>query len=46
MYLHNTPNHTAFTLVTSCARSLRQYNFPTQQASLAIMPFIYGGIEA
>ncbi len=32
----------------SCARSLREYNFLTHQASLAIVPFCYGGegIEA
>ncbi len=29
--------------VLSCARSLRQYTFLTHQASLAIVPFWYGG---
>ncbi len=32
--------------VLSCARSLRQYTFLTHQASLAIVPFWCGGIEA
>ncbi len=31
--------------VLSCARSLRQYTFLTHQASLAIGPFWYGGID-
>ncbi len=34
---------TPLTIVLSCARPLRQYTFPTQQASLAIVPFWYGG---
>ncbi len=41
--------HTTITTlspVLSCARSLRQYIFLTHQASLVIVPFWYGGIEA
>ncbi len=32
-------HNTTLTLILSCARSLRQYIFPTPQASLAILPF-------
>ncbi len=38
--------NTAFSPVLSCARSLHQYVFLNHQASLAIVPFWYGGIEA
>ncbi len=42
--LHTT--NTTPSPVLSCARSLRQYTFLTNQASLAIVPFWYGRIEA
>ncbi len=37
LYTHHT--HTTLSPVLSCARSLRQYTFLTNQASLAIVPF-------
>ncbi len=37
---------TTLTPVLSCTRSLRQYTFPTQQTSLAIVRFWCEGIEA
>ncbi len=45
MYLHHAPNNANLTLILSYARSLRQYTFQTQQASSAIVPFWFGGIE-
>ncbi len=38
--------NTTLTFVLSCARSLCQYTFLTHQASLVIVPFRCGGIEA
>ncbi len=43
MYLPYTPNNTTLNPVLSCVRPLRQYTVSTQQASLAIVPFWFGG---
>ncbi len=41
--MHLTPNNTTLNPVLSCAHTLYQYTFPTQQPPLTIVPFWFGG---